>query len=448
MKFLFRIFSVFTIAFKRILAQKWLAIATALGLIVSVALVLSIPIYAEGVYQRILQDKMTGEPSLGLRPYPPFALMFRFIGGSFEALPWEKVVPADDYFANTAVSLFGLPEKILVRHFKTDNYHLIPERDASSEYDSAGIYSLSYVSFGFVSDIHDHASIEGESPQVASNNPEEPVEVLASDFLAQEIGLQVGEEYIAYVDQGGSGGGDREYVEIPVRISGIWQARDPDEDYWFANPKSLKSVLIVPEQTLTRRLNAYNEGDIAFAVWYLVVNGSNVHTDDIGFLLNRIGRIRQQMGNLIPGGRLDLSPLQAMETYRSAVNLLVVLLYAFSVPIIGLVLAFISLVAGLSVDQRRNEIAVLRSRGAAMAQVLGISLIEAVILGGLALALSVPAAEFVAGIVGSAKSFLDFSGDFSVAVDVTFKMVRYGLVAIALAILAQVVPTTAAARHT
>ncbi len=187
---------------------------------------------------------------------------------------------------------------------------------------------------------------------------------------------------------------------------------------------------------------------LLFAVWYLVVDGSNVHTDDIGFLLNRIGRIRQQMGSLIPGGRLDLSPLQAMETYRRAVNLLVVLLYAFSVPILGLVLAFISLVAGLSVDQRRNEIAVLRSRGAAMPQVLGISLIEAVILGGIALALSIPAAEFIAGIVGSARSFLDFSGDFSVLVNVTFKMVRYGLVAIGLAIMAQVVPTTAAARHT
>ena len=130
MKFLLRIYAVFTVAVKRILAQKWLAIATALGLVVSVALVLSIPIYAEGVYQRILQDKMTGEPSLGLRPYPPFALMFRFIGGSFQSLPWEKVVPADQYFSDTAVKLFGLPEKFLVRHFKTDNYHLIPERDA------------------------------------------------------------------------------------------------------------------------------------------------------------------------------------------------------------------------------------------------------------------------------------------------------------------------------
>ncbi len=94
---------------------------------------------------------MTGEPSLGLRPYPPFALMFRFIGGSFQSLPWEKVVPADQYFSDTAVKLFGLPEKFLVRHFKTDNYHLIPERDAESAYDNdnQNIYSLSLCEFWF-----------------------------------------------------------------------------------------------------------------------------------------------------------------------------------------------------------------------------------------------------------------------------------------------------------
>ena len=137
-------------------------------------------------------------------------------------------------------------------------------------------------------------------------------------------------------------------LEIPVIITGIWQPKAHDEDYWFASPKSLKSVFIVPEETFVQRINSYAEEDVTFAVWYLVVDGSNVHTDDIGFLLNRIGRIRQQMGTFLPGGRLDLSPVSAMETYRRAVNLLVVLLYAFSVPIIGLVLAFISLVAGLS----------------------------------------------------------------------------------------------------
>ena len=182
MKLLFHTLSIFTVAFKRLLAQKWLALATALGLIVSVALILSIPIYAEGVYHRILMDKMTGEPSLGLRPYPPFSLMFRYIGGSFQSLTWENTSPADSYFSDTAIKLFGLPEKFLVRHFKTDNYHLLPKRDEASEYENANIYSLSYVSFGFVTDFVNHVNIyEGREPAVASMLGSEPIEVLASE---------------------------------------------------------------------------------------------------------------------------------------------------------------------------------------------------------------------------------------------------------------------------
>ena len=56
-------------------------------------------------------------------------------------------------------------------------------------------------------------------------------------------------------------------------------------------------------------------------------------------------------------------------------------------PIITLVLAFIVLITGLAVDQRRNEIAVIRSRGATPWQVVGFAVVEGVVLGLLALVL-------------------------------------------------------------
>jgi len=51
--------------------------------------------------------------------------------------------------------------------------------------------------------------------------------------------------------------------------------------------------------------------------------------------------------------------------------------------IIGLLLAFISLVVGLSVARQRNEIAVLRSRGATAIQIVGIAALEAGLLAGM-----------------------------------------------------------------
>ena len=48
-----RIWAIIIIAIKRTLAQRGLVLATLLGLVVAIALVLSIPLYSEAVYYRV-----------------------------------------------------------------------------------------------------------------------------------------------------------------------------------------------------------------------------------------------------------------------------------------------------------------------------------------------------------------------------------------------------------
>ena len=59
---------------------------------------------------------------------------------------------------------------------------------------------------------------------------------------------------------------------------------------------------------------------------------------------------------MLPDLKLLQSPLDALAAYHTNSVLLTVQLYAFSLPILGLLLAFVSMTAGLSVEQRRNEI--------------------------------------------------------------------------------------------
>ena len=98
--------------------------------------------------------------------------------------------------------------------------------------------------------------------------------------------------------------------------------------------------------------------------------------------------------------------------------------YAFSVPILLLVFAFITLVAGLTVNGQRNEIAVLRSRGASALQVMSISFIEAIVLAILALATGIPLAQGIAQLVGQARSFL-VMGEHLAALEPTRTRDRY-----------------------
>ncbi|MCD6289428.1 MAG: FtsX-like permease family protein [Anaerolineae bacterium] len=445
MSALLRLWAIFVVAAKRLFSQRGLALATTLGLITAVALTMSVPLYADAVYYRILRKELSGKtPGEGGNvTRPPFAFMFRYLGAWHGPLQWEDIQKADQYLSGPAAKELGLPLKMMVRHFKTNNFRLFPEEDIAY---ADTKQPLAWVSFGFISDLQDHIKvIEGNFPKVAEPTQDSTVEVLVSEHRAMELGLQVGETYIAFDRRATKKGRS---IQIPVRIAGVWEPRDPKDEYWFYNPAAMKDLLLVPESTFVGRLSPYLDDEVYLALWYLVMDGSNVHSSDVGRLLVNITAVRQKVSSLLPDTSLDISPVDELERYRRSAALLTILLYAFSVPIIGLILAFVGLVVGLAVGRQRGEIAMLRSRGATMMQVVGIAALEASLLGALALVAGSPVGEVIAHIIGRARSFLNFTAQSNLRVGVTAASLRFGVIAIGLALVAQIVPTIGAARHT
>lgn len=438
-----RAWAILVVAVKRLISERWLALATALGLVISVALVSSIPMYADAIHYRILIEKLSGE-DYGYRP--PFAFMYRYVGDWAGYVAWEDVVPLDNYMTERAAYDLGLPlEAPLTRYLASVGYRLFPREE--------GVYkdadrSLGWVSFGSATDIESHITVvEGNLPAVADSLHGSVVEVLMNESMALELGVHAGEEYLTFAEIATEAGG-KQTVQIPVRIAGIWRATDEADDYWFYRPNALKDVLLVPEETFLGRISLEAETGISLALWYLLTDGSDVYAGDVDGLLRRITYTQQRVASLLPDTTLAVSPESDLLVYRRATVRLTFLLYAFSVPIVSLLLVFIGLVVSLSVGQKRNEIAVLRSRGATAIQILGISLLEGVLMGIVAVALGLLLGHWMAIVIGRSRSFLDFSLQGQLRVGMTPSTIRFGIAAIVLALLAQLGPTLTAARHT
>jgi putative ABC transport system permease protein len=417
-------------------------LATALGLVTAVALTMSIPLYADAVYYRVLREELSGAE--GRTSRPPFAFLFHYMGASKGPVEWKDIQPLDAYLSGLAGSDLGLPQRGMARYFKTDTFGLFPQGDvAYADLDDP----LTWVSFSFASSLEDHITIlEGCFPAVADLAPESPIKVMVSEALALELGLQVGETYTAFANRELDEG--RRTLQVPVRIVGVWRATDPQEEYWFYNPQALDDEMIVPEETFLGRIASYPDDEVYLGVWYLVMDGSDVHASDAVPLLARINAVQQTASSYLSGVDLFVSPEDALQNYQRAANLLTFLLYAFSVPIVGLILAFVGLVVGLAVGRQRNEIAVLRSRGATVIQVAGIAALEALLLGVVALVLGAPLGALIARVIGRTRSFLDFAVQPDLRVAVTGATLRLGAVAVGLAWVSQLLPTISAARHT
>jgi putative ABC transport system permease protein len=445
MSTLLRFWAIFVVTIKRIFAQRGLALATSLGIVAAVALTMSVPIYSDAVYQDILQQQISGETApTGEMGRPPFAFMYRYVGAWNGAVDWERMKPVNDYLSGRVRQDIGLPARFFVRYFKTDSLKLFPAEKGT--YDTTQ-EPLAWVYFSTLTDLEKHATLlEGSFAPESTGLADSLIDVMISEERATLLGAHVGERFIAYTTIKNEQ--TTTTVEFPVRIAGIWKPTDPKEDYWFYSSQEFRDALLVPEGTFFDRVIPYLNNEVYLGLWYWVFDGSRIHSADVPGLLGRIFYTRQTSVNLLPNMRLDISPEDNLTKYLRLSRSLTIFLYAFSVPLLIMILTFIGLVVDMAVGQRRNEIAVLRSRGSTTGQLVGMAILESLILGAIGMLLGAPLAQLVAQFFGKARSFLDFSAVTGLKPAITPESLRFGLVAVTVAMLAMVLPTLGAAKHT
>jgi putative ABC transport system permease protein len=445
MNTLLRLWAIFIVTAKRLFSQRALVIATLLGLVISTALTMSIPLYSDAIYYRIFNEKINqNNGSAGAHVLPPFALMFRYSGSLNKSVELEDLSKVDNYLTNLDSDSFGLPDKMKVRSIKTDNFQLFSNENAIY----VGVKQpLSWISFGFITDLQDHINInQGNFPTDSDPTNESTVNVLMSEALATKLGVQPGENYIAFTNK--TSNDNSSVSQFPLKVTGIWSPKDADDPYWFYTPSMHDDMLIVTENTFKQRISPFIKGEVYSAVWYHVLDDSKFVISEAGPIVGRLSANWRQADALLSGTRLDVSPLDSLISYQKSVRLLTFFLYAFSIPFLVLVLAFTSLVSSLSVESRRNEIAMLRSRGTTILQMLGIATLEGIILGLVAMVISTPISQWITSIIGKTRSFLKFETMPGLRVELSWTAIYTGLIIVAIAMIMQIIPTLSASQHT
>lgn len=421
------------ITLKRLWAQRGLTAALIFGLAVAVSLIMVVPLYADAINFHLLETRLSQAEEGQDRP--PFSYLYIYQGAWSGLTEWEAVAPVIDFVDRQAEATLGLPAHELVHFVQTDAFRLRPiDQDGGPE--------LTSIRYGWLSGLENHIEIvEGSWP---AESTAEPLDVLVSATLAEQYGLAVGSEYRT-ADPRTPAGNRR---QISARIAGIWEPLDPEADYWFSAEDSLAFIFFVPLETYRDYLATELPDEIYTASWYLVMDGSQIGTEEVDRLIAGEQAMVQTVDRLLPGTRDFISLQDELLSYRGEVQALTARLIVYNIPSIVLVLAFIWLVIGLSVEQQRNEIAVTVSRGGSAGQIVGMSLLQGVIVGLAALVLGTILALLLTQVMGRVRTFLDFSAASNLRVILTPTAVRAGILAVSVAIVAQVIPTISASRHT
>lgn len=441
MRQILRIRAIVVVAIKRLLAQRLLTISTIVGLIVAVALILTIPVYSESVAFRLLTERLTADDDQVNRP--PFSFLISYIGSWNEPVNIEEINNLDTFVKSDIGNELGLNATQIIRHLETMNLRLYPSGE--SDYDDED-KSLDYVSFGTTDDIINQIEfVDGVYPAPADPSSDSVVEVMIYEEFATEFGIQAGETYVGFnwrLDA-------NEVLQITeIRVSGIWRPLDPNSPYWFYKPTVFSDIMLVHEDTFINRISTYSEEEVNLGVWYVVTDGKGVNTSRVDELVERHDNTEKRIDQLLEGAYIQASPVDELKPYQRIVSVLTLTLTVFSIPIVALLIVFLVMIVGLVVDGQRNETAVLRSRGTSPFQIVGLATIEGLIMGVIALAIGILLAGLFTQLIGTTRSFMDFNYSSSFLVSYPPTIVSTAGLALFFTVLIRVIPTISASRHT
>ncbi|HWI51078.1 MAG TPA: ABC transporter permease [Symbiobacteriaceae bacterium] len=420
----------FRIAARRLAANRRLAAGLLLGFTVAVAAASSVPAFATGALQRMLQIDLGG---ITEERMPAAVHLAHFEDPKHPTTP-AQFEAADKIAREDGPGLIDLPIEPLVRYGALDLTLARPfdKRVMSDEFDR-------WMSLAFLSDLQQHIKItDGRWP--TDGKVGGTYEVIVEAEALEKQDFTVGAVMQVPVNRASNS------PTVKVTVVGSFERTNPAELYWFMSGPYEKH-LFVSERTFRESLLQEPKAAAGQYSWYYGIKNDAVKMTDVYRLLSDLYELEARVAQAMPNTELFEGPFDLLQRYLVKAGQLQFMLLLLAVPPLAVVAYFLVVTSGLMIDGQRQEISVLRSRGASLWQVLGVYLLEGILLGGLALIGGYPLGILLGRAMGATAGFLQFVDRQQPALLLSPDFWTYGLVAAALAVLAYVAPVIPAARQ-
>lgn len=413
------------LALRRLSSRPSLTLLSLLSIVLAIGMVVSIPVFSQGVSYLLLQDELAAISSAFRRP--PLTMRFYYIVPKQSALSLDDALGLEDDFLQIVVNETGLAVADTLTYVASPGMTIQPLAGDTRYSDIKDNVIAENVQFAVVTDIQERIAIVEGRPYGEESN-EGFVPVWLYEDKAVELGVQVGETY--QMLDGSSG------RSIPMIIAGIWQEADPSDFYWTATTISWQKLLLVTDTVYRRSVEPVLSRKTGIAVWYLSPDEDAMLLYQADSVANGLGRVPSRADLRFPGVKMDVSPEMPLNRYLQRRASLAALLVGFSLPALGLLLFFLWMLSHVTAQFQREEVAILSSRGAGRRFVAFLILLETFLLVAIGLPLGLGAGYLMARTMGLASGFLIFtrrSGIPATLLEVDWRLIGLALLLLALA---------------
>ncbi len=413
----------------------WLVFSLLFSSVLVVALMSSIPIYTDGIFQRLLTRDLE-DFQISRNVYPGSCnARYTF----YTSVP-EKIARKPQAYEilhsqinQRFVDTIDLPLAAQTQQLSLDGLRFRPDdhRMADAEHKFARVEALQ--------GLEEHVTVI-QGRMFSGKGEGGSHEVMVTEQAMHDLDLLLDKVYVVNDKLFG-----RDDV-FRVKVVGVFTYKDQRDPFWFNNLSLFRQSMLVDYADFVESFVKTPFPNFTYSQWFFAFDYYAITLRNIA----RILAVNEQVVELAKTRDVQwiFPAVPVLEEYRQRAQTLRTMLWFLQVPILLMLAFFIYMLSQLIIEYEGNEIALLKSRGSSGRQVFLLYLLESVILGVIALAAGPPLGLLVCRFLGSANGFMEFVQRSTLSVSLGRKAYLYALFGVLFFVVTMMLPTVLASRAT
>ena len=383
----------FEFCIRKMLRNKWMVACLLVGFVISTAVMTCIPIYTGSILQRMLVKDLEAEQTeSGLYP-GNYSITLQTTQQNMSEqekreLP-ERFRALEQELNEEELASLGIPLTASSRQYQyLDSYVQVGLNTEKTHKEAMALTGRE--------DFFDHCKlVAGEFPSTEAQDG--VIEVMLTEeglnFYQTALGKTL--ELCPYEEGGPS---------QQLRVVGVYTYQEMDDLYWYYPINNYKRTAMMDYGLFQELFGTQGEMLIDNARWLSTFDYHEVQMNQVPELFNRLSLLEQKLNGI---GSVSFPADSVFAEYQQRQEELNLTLQALLAPVVLMLFFYLFMVSSLIMEHEKNDISLLKSRGANNLQVLS----EALMKNGLvALAAVIPGTLcglLICKVLGLSNGFLE-----------------------------------------
>ncbi len=427
----------FVIVIRKMLNNKWMTFCVIIGMVITVAMFSSAPIYTNGVMQRMLiKDLEKSQETSNIFP-----------GGYL--IEYDNTLSIKN--ATNQDRLKRLAKKMETDVLKSIKLPLITQ----CKYLNAGTYdynpeSTEMIDLIALTEVSGHIKII-YGRMYSSLATDGVYEVIATEQAMKRHNFILGNTYeLSGLDVFKP---DEESRKVRVKVVGVFTYRTDRDPYWFKDIDQYECSLLMDPSLLMNTFLIKEKLGLKSVKWFFVFDYHRISIAKMPSFLKTMATHEKWFNEYsatqdenFKAINSDFPLIATIKEYNTKEKELKIILLVFQIPVLILLAFYSFMLSKLKIDFESNEIAVIKSRGGSGWLIFSIYLTESLVIGCIALLIGPLLGFFICKILGSSNGFLEFVQRSALPFALKPQIYYYSLMVIGFASISMLIPAITASR--